>query len=72
MTDLGPTKKKRGRPATGQGKPVGLRLHDDILRAIDDWRRDQPQALSVGAAVRELAKIGLQHDRRQRQMRAGM
>ena len=32
------TKKSRGRPkSTGSGKQLQLRLHDPLLKAIDDW-----------------------------------
>jgi hypothetical protein len=39
----GIAKKRRGRPkTTGEGTPVMVRLHDDILSPLDRWIADQP------------------------------
>ena len=48
--------KKRGRPATGQGTTVGVRCHDNLLIAIDEWRRKEPDHPTRAAAIRRLAE----------------
>jgi hypothetical protein len=35
--------KKLGRPATGQGVLIGVRLHDLSLSALDAWIAAQPE-----------------------------
>ena len=35
-------KKPRGRPATGKGEFVGVRLHGDLLVPLDAWIAGQP------------------------------
>ena len=42
MTSSLDTKNLGGRPATGQGTPVMVRMHDPILRALDTFAADQP------------------------------
>jgi hypothetical protein len=34
--------KKRGRPATGRGQTIGVRVHAPLLSALDDWIEQQP------------------------------
>jgi hypothetical protein len=47
--------KKRGRPATtGAGIQIGARWHEPEVRAIDEWRRKQPDQPSRAQAVRLL------------------
>lgn len=47
--------KKRGRPATGRGKTIGVRIHDPDLECLDKWRDDQADAqLSRPEAIRQL------------------
>jgi hypothetical protein len=36
------SQKRRGRPPTGRGKTIGVRIHDDRLAAIDAWIARQP------------------------------
>jgi hypothetical protein len=36
------TKNKRGRPLTGQGTSLILRLHPQMLDALDNWIGAQP------------------------------
>lgn len=36
-------KNPRGRPATGQGVPVQVRIQPKLLFALDEWRLDQPE-----------------------------
>ena len=52
-------KKARGRPATGRGTTVGVRCQDDMLEAVDDWRRKQPGVPTRATAIRRLAEMGL-------------
>jgi hypothetical protein len=51
--------KKKGRPATGRGITVGVRCHDDLLTAIDKWRRKEPDIATRATAIRRLAEMGL-------------
>jgi hypothetical protein len=53
------TGKRRGRPATGTGKPLMIRCQDDFLGALDQWRRAQPDLPSRSEAVRRLVTLGL-------------
>jgi len=34
--------KKRGRPATGRGQTIGVRIHDATLAPLDAWIGAQP------------------------------
>ena len=52
-------KKTRGRPATGRGTTVGVRCQDEMLEAVDDWRRKQGDLPTRATAIRRLAEIGL-------------
>jgi len=52
-------KKKMGRPATGVGTMIGVRLQPDQLTALDAWINHQPETLSRPEAVRRLMEIGL-------------
>jgi len=52
-------KKKMGRPATGVGTMIGVRLQPDQLTALDAWINHQPDTLSRPEAVRRLMEIGL-------------
>ena len=51
--------KKRGRPATGRGTTIGVRCQDEMLVAVDEWRRRQPDIPTRATAIRRLAEIGL-------------
>jgi hypothetical protein len=52
--------KKRGRPATGVGTMVGVRLQPRALEALDAWIADQPDSLSRAEAMRRIVaeKLG--------------
>lgn len=53
--------KKRGRPPTGIGKAIGLRLYPDLEHAIDVWIDRQEEAdLSKPEAIRRLLEQALQ------------
>lgn len=52
--------KKRGRPkTTGIGTLIGVRLLDQPLAAVDDWRARQDDAPSRPEAIRRLVELGL-------------
>jgi len=46
--------KKRGRPATGQGEPVMVRLQPKTLSKLDAWIRKQADAPTRPEAIRRL------------------
>lgn len=48
-------KRKRGRPATGLGKQINVRLHQDLLDRLDEYRKDK----SRPEAIRELIERGI-------------
>jgi hypothetical protein len=60
------TRKKTGRPATGVGDPITVRLHEKALALLDEWRRQQPDLPSRPEALRRLAELG-----RERQAKLG-
>jgi hypothetical protein len=49
----------RGRPRTGIGKPVGLRLYPDLERRVDQWASNQPDKPGRPEAIRRLIEIAL-------------
>ena len=61
---LQPKNRKRGRPPSGLGTPVQVRLKDDQLAAIDAWRRAQPDLPNRPEALRRLAEIGIKASRK--------
>jgi hypothetical protein len=52
-------KKRIGRPATGQGTPIMVRVQDRLLKALDDWIARQSQPMSRPEALRKLAAMQL-------------
>jgi hypothetical protein len=52
-------KKSRGRPATGQGMLVGVRLQPDQLDDLDMWTKKYAPDLSRPEAIRRLVELGL-------------
>jgi hypothetical protein len=51
----GTEKRKRGRPPTGIGRNIGLRLYPDMEAAIDAWIARQPDPKpSKPEAIRQL------------------
>ncbi len=53
-------KKSRGRPATGQGTFLGVRVQPALLEAIDAWIESQKDpSLTRPEAVRRLTETGL-------------
>ena len=51
--------KSRGRPATGKGEPVQVRLHPPLMEALDAFRASQEDEPSRPEALRRLAAEGL-------------
>lgn len=47
------TNKKRGRPATGIGTPVQVRLQPPELAALDAYRGDQTRPAAIRAILKE-------------------
>jgi hypothetical protein len=52
-------KRGRGRPRTGIGKPVGLRLYPGLERRVDQWAFRQPDKPGRPEAIRRLIEIAL-------------
>jgi hypothetical protein len=53
-------KKKMGRPPTGIGPVVGVRLYPDIEEALEAWIAQQPNAtLSKPEAIRRILRKAL-------------
>ncbi len=50
--------KKRGRPATGRGTPITLRLQSEQLLALDQWIAAEDDNLTRPEAVRRLMVKG--------------
>jgi hypothetical protein len=48
------TAKKMGRPPTGVGEAVTVRLHPPQIAALDEWRRHQPNPPTRPEAIRTL------------------
>jgi hypothetical protein len=50
-------KPKRGRPPTGGRDPiVAVRMPDDLQRALDDWRRTQPDLPTKSESIRRIIR----------------
>lgn len=61
LTEKNSTKRKRGRPATGSGEVIGLRLQSDLEKALERWMRDQEElTLTKQEAIRRLLKKTLE------------
>jgi hypothetical protein len=56
---LQPKNQKRGRPRTGIGTPVQVRLRDGLLASLDQWRRKQPDLPNRPEAMRRLIEEAL-------------
>ena len=52
------TRKKRPEQT---GQMVGARLQPELLKRLDEWRREQPDLPSRPEALRRLAEKGLQN-----------
>jgi hypothetical protein len=51
--------KKRGRPATGRGEQVQVRLQPILVHQIDLWRGNRSDAPTRPEAIRRLIQLGL-------------
>ncbi|QDM29729.1 hypothetical protein FNL56_18385 [Tardiphaga sp. vice304] len=51
--------KKRGRPATGTGRTIGVRIKSELAAQIDGWRAAQRPIPSQPEAIRRLVETGL-------------
>jgi hypothetical protein len=55
--------KKVGRPAKERpGRPVQMRLSDEFLVTVDDWRREQPDLPNRTEAIRRLTALALESE----------
>jgi hypothetical protein len=52
-------KRGRGRPRTGIGSPVGLRLYPDLERRLDEWAKQQTDKPGRPEAIRRLVEKAL-------------
>jgi hypothetical protein len=52
-------KRGRGRPSTGLGKPVGLRLYVELEQKVDAWASRQTDKPGRPEAIRRLVEMGL-------------
>jgi hypothetical protein len=59
IDDVG-KKRGRGRPRTGIGKNVGLRLYPDLEKRLDAWASKQPDKPSRPEAIRRLIDMALE------------
>lgn len=59
-------RKKQGRPATGKGLQIQVRIHDELLKAIDNWLRTNPAAKTRPEAIRQLTELALGRSRNAR------
>lgn len=53
------SKKRRGPAPTGVGSPQLVRMHSNLLSAIDVWIRAQGDKMTRPEAIRRLVEIGL-------------
>jgi hypothetical protein len=54
------TKRRVGRPATGKGLLLGVRVQPHFLKVLDEWRAKQDGGkISRPEAVRQLAWLAL-------------
>jgi hypothetical protein len=59
MASSGVNIKSRGRPATGKGTLVGVRLQPDALSKLDAWRAMQDDKPTRPEAIRRLVEKAL-------------
>lgn len=55
--------KKRGRPATGRGDVVGVRMTTALRTAVDEWAAALPDTPSRPEAIRRLVERALRAER---------
>jgi hypothetical protein len=52
-------KRRRGRPRTGKGLLIGVRLQPQQVAVLDDWRNRQMRPTTRPAAIRKLIAMQL-------------
>jgi hypothetical protein len=52
--------KKRGRPATGRGQTIGVRMLPNQLAQLDAWIAVQPKPVSRPEAIRAMVAAALE------------
>jgi len=57
------SKKKRGRPKVGVGTFIGLRLRPEIVQALDEHRRNDPELPTRSQAIRKMIETALRGKR---------
>ena len=63
LTEKNSSKRKRGRPTTGSGEVIGLRLQPDLEKTLKRWMKDQDElTLTKQEAIRRLIKRALDAD----------
>lgn len=60
MKSIPDVKKSRGRPATGINPAVTVRMPDEQLAEVDEWRAKQADLPSRPEAIRRLVDKGLE------------
>ena len=58
--ELTQPKKQRGRPRTGVGAPIHVRMKPDQVEAVDAWAAEQPDNPSRAEAIRRLVEMALE------------
>ena len=53
------TTKSRGRPATGKGLPIQVRLQPDQVAKLDAWIEANDKSLTRPAAIRAVLDVAL-------------
>jgi hypothetical protein len=59
MRSISDSKKSRGRPKTGIGPAIGLRLYPDLEAKLEAWIARQPHEPSRPEAIRQLLEQAL-------------
>jgi hypothetical protein len=54
MSSISDSRKKRGRPSTGIGKSLGLRLYPDLEEALDAFIAKQKEPIGRPEAIRRI------------------
>jgi hypothetical protein len=71
VVDINKPKKRRpGRPVTGIGPIIAVRLYPHQLAELDEWIHQQPKKMSRPAAIRDRLMVGIA-DAKLRDARAG-
>lgn len=63
MPSISVSRKKRGRPATGETPRIGVRLPPEVTEAVDKFAAKQEPPLSRSDAIRLLVVEGLMREK---------